>query len=381
MVLFEGTDPSRLAWLIKLHHAVADGLGAIAAGSAFTDLEPTRPDGLEIRREAAVPGRNRSPKVPWATVVRNELAPIAQSMTRTAAALRSDHRRAMGAAGRVMTGLVELARDGPAPPSPLNRPVGRARSFRVAAMSMEDVLLIREAFSCGLNDLVLTVVGAGLRQWFLRRGIVPPASIRAVSPISLRTKVRSDRPGNWTVGLSAPLPMGDLRPEARLRAIHASVSHVQGSCRPDGAQFAMHALGTCLPAPVHARAARRMYHGGWFNVIITAMRGSPVPLFLAGARIVTAFPILPLAPNVGLTVGAMTWGGELTLGFTADPAIVPDIDHLVRDVEATANALVEAARSSRESGPRAGSASGDGSTPVLVPDERVEPDRPEPSIA
>jgi hypothetical protein len=51
---------------------------------------------------------------------------------------------------------------------------------------------------------------------------------------------------------------------------------------------------------------------------------------LFGAPVEMAYPIVPLASGIGLTVGAMSWGDQMGVALTADPGLVPDLD-LVAD--------------------------------------------------
>ena len=380
MALLEGTDPPGLAWLIKLHHAIADGLGAISAACAFTDVEPAAPD----PPAAAVPAPDRTPPPTAPSIFRETMRlhvdGVRGGVLRAASALRSDPAGSARSAWRTLTGVMQLALDGLAPRSALNAPVSPARAFATTSAPMRDVQAVQQAFSCGVNDLVLTAVAAGLHRWFARHGEVAPDMVRAVSPISVRAN-GSNAAGNWTVGISVPVPVIDLEPRERLLAVQAAARRIRRSRRPDGARFVMQALGTWLPARLHAAAARRMYHGRWFNLIVSAMPGSSLPRSLAGARIVTAYPILPLAPGVGLTVGAMTWVDRLTFGLTGDPDIVPDLDTLAADIGDSLVDLVRAARSSLELDVLRAPASGADANGVLVLDERVEADRPQSSLA
>ncbi len=55
------------------------------------------------------------------------------------------------------------------------------------------------------------------------------------------------------------------------------------------------------------------------------LRGSPVGLYLGGARIEASFPMGPRA-GVPLNVTVMSYCGELHLGIHSDPAAVVDPD-------------------------------------------------------
>jgi diacylglycerol O-acyltransferase len=51
-----------------------------------------------------------------------------------------------------------------------------------------------------------------------------------------------------------------------------------------------------------------------------------VPLYLAGARLLEVFPVLPLIANEPLGVGALSYAGRFTIGVVADRDAYPDLD-------------------------------------------------------
>jgi hypothetical protein len=73
------------------------------------------------------------------------------------------------------------------------------------------------------------------------------------------------------------------------------------------------------------------------------MPGPDVQLSMAGLRLDRAFPLLPLAPGTGLAVGALGWSGQLCLGISAHPSLVPDIGVLESAVSAAFAELRSAA--------------------------------------
>jgi hypothetical protein len=90
----------------------------------------------------------------------------------------------------------------------------------------------------------------------------------------------------------------------------------------------MQVVGAWAPAPLHARAARFAYRGRWFNLIVTTLGGMVAPVHVAGARVEVAYPLMPLASEVGVTAAAMTWGDRVTIGLTADAAALPDLERV-----------------------------------------------------
>ena len=70
------------------------------------------------------------------------------------------------------------------------------------------------------------------------------------------------------------------------------------------------------PQGILAGATRLLRHQPIFNLIVTNVPGPPVPLYLLGARLLEAFPIVPLLGNQGLGVAALSYDGQLTWAST-----------------------------------------------------------------
>jgi hypothetical protein len=68
------------------------------------------------------------------------------------------------------------------------------------------------------------------------------------------------------------------------------------------------------------------------NVTTASIPGPEVPLYIAGARILDVFPVLPLMANEPLGVGAVSYAGTFDIGITADRDALPDIDVLTAGV-------------------------------------------------
>jgi diacylglycerol O-acyltransferase / wax synthase len=61
------------------------------------------------------------------------------------------------------------------------------------------------------------------------------------------------------------------------------------------------------------------------------LRGSPVPLYLAGARIIGSFPMGPRT-GCALTVTMLSYCDDVHMGLNIDPAAITDPAAFMRDV-------------------------------------------------
>jgi hypothetical protein len=67
--------------------------------------------------------------------------------------------------------------------------------------------------------------------------------------------------------------------------------------------------------------------------------GPKVPLYFAGARLLEAFPVLPLIARVSLAVGALSYAGEFNIMAVADRDICTDLDVFVASARNELEAL------------------------------------------
>jgi hypothetical protein len=78
------------------------------------------------------------------------------------------------------------------------------------------------------------------------------------------------------------------------------------------------------------------------NVLVSNVRGTPVPLYVAGARIETMYPLSILMPSQGLNVTVVSYMGKVDVGWIADPDLVDDIWGLAEEVPRALAELMEA---------------------------------------
>ncbi len=260
----------------------------------------------------------------WRTLVRQAAAPwraFGGALARTGRHPARSFRRA----GEIVVGIWQLARAGTAPSCALNRSVGPGRRIVLTEVPLERVKKIRGKLGGSINDIVLTLVAEGLHGLLELRG-ERRDTLRVMVPVAVRPPGQAAAPGTWTSALSVDLPVGAMPPAERLAAVRILTKRAKRSHQALGATFLMQMVGAWAPAPLHARAARFAYRGRWFSLIVTTLRGVAAAVDLAGAPVVVAYPLMPLAEDVSMTAAALTWGNRLTVGLTADAGAVPDVE-------------------------------------------------------
>ena len=85
-------------------------------------------------------------------------------------------------------------------------------------------------------------------------------------------------------------------------------------------------------AAVQRAAYRRLTRQRFMNLWVTNVPGPPVPLYLAGARLLELFPVVPIQGNLTLMVGVLSYAGQLNLTAVADRDACPDIEVFAQGV-------------------------------------------------
>jgi WS/DGAT/MGAT family acyltransferase len=227
----------------------------------------------------------------------------------------------------------------PASATPINGPVGPHRRFEWLTMPLDDVRELRRELGCTINDVVLgTVTGAVRRYLFRRRVDVRRIQFRVSAPVSMRRpehdRIQGNHVSSWVVRL--PLEIED--PVDQVLAVHATTETLKSG----GAALAVDSLmqmAEWLPGPLLERLLPSVQSSGPVNMIVTNVPGPQFPLYLAGAKLLAMYPMVPLLPGSGLGVALFSYEGKLCWGFNADDELVPDVGHFVDDVREAFEAL------------------------------------------
>jgi WS/DGAT/MGAT family acyltransferase len=326
LYVFEGVEKGRTAVLLKLHHALADGIAGMLIGSVLFDLapevavgppQPWTPAPTPSPRalvEAALEERLRDPI--------DALRTVAEAPTRAAAAVQETI-----AGARVIVGM------GRRPEGPFDVRIGPNRRFAMAEAPFARLREIRRAFGATINDVVIASVAEGLHDLLRSRGeAVRGRSLRCMVPVSVRQADEGQDVGNRIAPAFVDIPVGAMSPRGRLARVREATAALKSSGMAESADSII-ALGAYAPPALHAAAARLVSRGRWFNLVVSNVPAPQVPLYLAGAPLLASYPAMPLGENAALSIACTSLGGTMAFGLTADRDAVPDLEVLSRGIE------------------------------------------------
>ncbi len=333
--VIEGLKTGQPAIYAKVHHAAVDGQAGVALAKAIYDLTP------EPRPIKAPRARNRGNQYQLGVAelataaVQNTIQQYVKLFTTLPNAMQAIASATMPAfAGGQFTqfGMPKNWQLGPK--TPLNVSITNQRSFAARSVSLAEVKQIAKACGGTVNDIVLAASAGALRRYLNEYNQLPSTSLNAAVPVSLREAGNTDL-NNQVSMMLVSLATDIADPLERLKTIIASskaAKELSGSLKAAiptdfpsfGAPWIMGGF-----ALLFGRSRISDNLPPVANVAISNVPGAPVPLYMAGAKLATYYPVSIPAHGVALNITVQSYNGSLDYGFTACRRAVPDVDDLI----------------------------------------------------
>jgi WS/DGAT/MGAT family acyltransferase len=310
--LLTGAPAGQVAMLIRFHHVLADGIAALQLLGTLFDAAP--PDSAPDTPEPAGP--------PWTArpiPARSEL--LGDALRRSITGIRrgvhkiGHPRRALAPAKTLFRQGLQLAREGRAPRTSFNRPVGRQHRVLLVRADLEQAKQVAHAHHATVNDVVLCAIAGGARALLAARGeLHRPLVLKVSVAASVRAPASASQAGNLVGILLVPVPVGEENPIRRLDQIARATAERK---RLPPYQPAARLLQRAM--------IRSMNRQRRINLLASNLPGPPQPLYFAGAKILEVFQIGVVQGNVAVQVGALSYAGQLNFDIVADANLVPDL--------------------------------------------------------
>lgn len=327
--VLSGMRNARTGLFVRMHHSLGDGIAGVATLATLLDTDPSP--------TTAAPE-------PWSPASPPTEAELLEDAREQRAAERGRNRSRLVHPLRTARGVAaawpavrELVFEPAIPATSLERLVGPGRSLALVRGRIDAARAIAHENGAKVNDVLLAAIAAGLRALLMSRGEpVTGTVVRVFVPVSLRHGQYAGATGNDIGQMVVPIPVGLAGPVERLRHIAAQTAMRKARVRPS--------LGLL---PTHGFAGRMMLKligRQHVNVTSADLPGPPVPLYLAGYRLLEVFPMLPLISNVTLGVGALSYAGQFNVMAVADRDAYPDLGVFAAAMRAELASLEAAVR-------------------------------------
>ncbi len=342
----EGVEGGNVAIVTKVHHSAIDGMSGTELIAALYDLEPAPAPRLDVEvapdfRPDHVPNDIELLTFAAASIARQPVLLVKnlRKTVRSVARVVSRVRNTDNKAGLPLT----------APRLTLNGTITPHRKVAFADVSLAEVKKVKDAFGVKVNDVVLAIATGALRFYLDDRGELPDRPLVATIPTSVRTPEQKASMGNRVSAMFAALPVQLDDPLERLHAIHASTidakemhEELGGDTLQDWAEVVAPALfSRAMKAYSSLRLADR--HRPIHNLVVSNVPGPPFPIYFAGARLDSFYPLGPIFDGAALNLTVISYLDNVGFGFLACRELVPDVDRLAAGVSDALKELVKLA--------------------------------------
>lgn len=348
MWVVEGLEGDRVALVSKTHHCMVDGISGADLMSVILSPFPDPEPG------AAQPWKPRDRP----TNAQLVLDALSRRIAQPVEAARVMYETFLNE-GKI-TELVDSVEAviqtlapalNPTSRTPINIEIGPHRRFDWTEMQVADLKAVKNVLGGTLNDVVLATVAGALRRFFAQRGVDPDdLDVRALVPVSVRREDQRGTLGNRVSQMIVPLPVQIAEPMERLAAVRQATHDVKDSKQALGAQVLTN-IGEWAVPNLLVQAVRLANRTRPYNLIVTNVPGPQIPLYLLGAEMKTAYPVVPLFENLGIVVGLFSYNGGLFWGINAEWEQIPDLHDFVLALEGAFKELQELAHTGAASAP------------------------------
>jgi diacylglycerol O-acyltransferase len=336
--LIEGLEGGRCAVIMKLHHAISDGVGLVKMTECLIERGPEEqsdPTPLPMSEKVAAPSEPSA----WESVSRalthraqtgvDRWRRIGASIARNAVStLRhpidsaSEIGDTLASAGRVLAPASE-------PLSPIMRDRSTKVAFDYLSVPLAELKRAGKVVDGTINDAFVASVAGGLARYHASLG-APVESLRMLMPVNVRSGANADVVGNQFAPARFEVPVGIDSPAERIVAIGELCRGQRNEPALPWLDEITNVLGA-LPSALTQNLFGAMQKTTDFTT--SNVPGPRRATWMSGARIESFMPFGPMA-GAAINVTAFSYDGVMHIGINMDPAAVSQPKLLVECLQA-----------------------------------------------
>ena len=329
--IVRGLDDGNSALVFVIHHCLVDGVGGVELAMVLLDTIPNPPRVTYSHpvEPAFIPSRRRllvdalfddvSEWVDRAATWQERWGTMLGA-TREPGWLHS-MRRALEVAIPLLALPVEKAS--------FNNKLSPRRRIAATALSFDELRAVKSRIGGTVNDVATAIVSAAVGRYMAEQGErTERRSLRVLTPVNVRAPDQSGRMGNRISMLLVEVPLWEMAPAERVRAVSERMKWLKSEDAGGGIEM----IGTellSLPTPLlKAFAAFGSPPNTLANMICTNVAGPVMPLYSVGHRLLHLHGLAPISWEMAINCAVTTYNGEITFTWVVDPDAVLDLERL-----------------------------------------------------
>lgn len=356
--LVEGLADGTTALVQQVHHTITDGVGGLKLSLELLEFEPdptptTTPGNAALAEE---PGDENGPAVddashaavdPLPSPIENttsmfewvgeQVTHLARSLIggtvdrlREPSKLLTDleNLRELAASAQRQVFITDDAR------SPFMRRRSLGRRIELASFPIDEAKKAGHALGGSLNDVFVAAVAGALGQYHAELG-APVDELRMSMAISIHNDGDMAPSTNAFAPARVLVPVSGDRRE-RFATIHERLVETRNEL---AVRTADQIAGLFAPLPDSLIVSMVRQQASTIDFATSNLRGSPIPLYVGGRRILGSYPIGPRS-GCGLNITLLSYCSECLLGINLDPAVIREPERFMRCLNDELGALL-----------------------------------------
>ena len=330
--LYGGVEASDSALVLRVHHAVADGVRLLNMLTFLLEPEAGPP---------ASPSPQPPVRIPVPRPVPTPLDSV-EDLARDAARLMEVRQGQaeqfflsyLSAASRPVGAMSDISRyvksarrtfdTGDAKPSRLLRGRSLRRQFHTMDVPLAAMRRVARSNEATINDVYVAALLEGLALYHDEHG-EPPGDVPMSFPINVGGNDLLGE-GNHFSAAAIPGPASIRHPASRIQAVHRLVAARRGEV---GVDALLRVAAAVQEVPAQLTDMGATAYAQRIDLQASNIIGPESVTFLAGAPVRRFYGFAP-SPGIPLMVLLVSSAGTCTLGFTIDPAAITRPDVLMR---------------------------------------------------
>lgn len=329
------------AVVVRVHHAIADGIALVGVLHSLTDETPDAPEAGLCESAAKVDvnadAEAETDDVFWKTIAES-ISDLALASIRIGGnlwghyqGLRNDPGTIRDYASVAKAVASEVGKLALMPNDSETCLKGKPGTVKRVAWSeplpLPQVKAVGRVLGCSVNDMLLSAVAGALRGYLISRGdSVEGAEIRALVPVNLREAADSGSLGNHFGLVALELPVGIENPLARLYTTRSRMEALKVSYQ---APVTYSILGLVGMVPRFVQQQILDLLASKATAVMTNVPGPQTARYLAGAKLKQQMFWVPQSGNIGIGVSVLSYDGRVQFGLITDKGLVDNPEDIV----------------------------------------------------
>ena len=329
----EGPKGKRSAFILRMHHCMADGIAGVGIMTKLLDASPVAPPLPKKKIRFRVPPPHDAINSLLDGVV-SSYGDFVKRILSAWADLLDMAERAAANGGNLMptdefsrllpeiTAFTERIR--------FNVNYRGPQKVAWADIPLEDVKAVKQTCGASVNDVILALVTATIRRYQELHGErVKGRLLRMMVPVNLRGSDSPGELGNRISLVPVTIPLDIRNPLKLLAAVHQRTEFLKRSHAAELVSLAGGLIGM-FPTAMQAVAGQMLSQLPItpFNLVCTNVPGPQFPLYMLGHKMLRWYPYVPVGGEMAVNCAILSYDGTVFFGFSGDVHAAPDLRRL-----------------------------------------------------